>query len=149
MIYLIIFVGIYIDIEIQWATMNSTHVMAASKNNFVVWQYKTPKYSSIIGGNRNRIRMYHIDDTPSGAVEVIQDLDQNIETPTNIFASTDPICCLTSSNKVLIIGRESGLIQYYALPHTALYNRYKMISRPHKMAINCNSTYVKSTLPHM
>lgn len=84
--------------------------------------------------------MYHIDDTPSGAVEVIQDLDQNIEISVNTFISTDPICCLACSNKILLIARESGLIQYYALPHTALYNRNKMASRPHKMAINCNST---------
>ncbi|KRT79898.1 hypothetical protein AMK59_8174 [Oryctes borbonicus] len=120
--------------------MNATHAIAASKDNFIVWQYKTPKYSTVIGASRNRIRKYHIDDAPSGAVEVIQDLDQNIEIAVNTFASNDPICCLASSNKTLLIARESGLVQYYALPHVALYNRHKLAIRPHKMAINCNST---------
>lgn len=41
--------GKYVDIECQWVAMNSTHVIAASKNNFLVWQYKTPKSSSMIG----------------------------------------------------------------------------------------------------
>lgn len=43
------FIGVYVDIEMQWVTMNATHVIAASKNNFIVWQYKTPKYSTLIG----------------------------------------------------------------------------------------------------
>lgn len=91
-------------------------------------------------GTRGKCSVYHIDDSPSGAVEVIQDLEHNIDIPISTHNTNDPICCLAASDKALIIGRESGLIQHYTLPHTALFNRYKLTSRPHKLAINCNST---------
>lgn len=90
--------------------------------------------------------MYHIDDTPTGAVEIIQELDNTNNVQVSLHDTLDPICCLTASDKCLIIGRESGLLQYYALPHVVLTNRYKIATRPHKMAINCNSTYVLSIL---
>lgn len=37
------FIGKYIDIEPIVVTLNSYQVIAASKNNFIVWHYKTPK----------------------------------------------------------------------------------------------------------
>lgn len=118
--------------------MNSYQVVTASKNNFIIWHYKTPKSLS---GVRSRCKMYHIDDTPTGAVEIIQELDNANNVQVNLHDTLDPICCLTTSDNCLIIGRESGLLQYYALPHVVLINRYKISTRPHKMAINCNSTY--------
>ncbi|KAJ8923826.1 hypothetical protein NQ315_010408 [Exocentrus adspersus] len=129
--------GKYIDIEPLVVTMNSYQVFAASKNNFLVWHYKTPK--SITAGTA-RCKMFHIDDNPSGAVEIIQELDNINKIPVSMHDTIDPICCIAATDKCLIIGRESGLIQYYALPHIVLTNRYKISTRPHKMAINCNST---------
>ncbi|KAG5898787.1 hypothetical protein JTB14_010997 [Gonioctena quinquepunctata] len=129
--------GKYINIEPICVTMNSYQVIAASKNNFIVWHYKTPK--SITAGSA-RCKMFHIDDNPSGAVEIIQELDSSSNFPVVTHDTIDPICCLTATDKCLIIGRDSGLIQYYALPHIVLSNRYKISLRPHKMAINCNST---------
>lgn len=41
--------GKHVDLEIQWVTMNATHVIAASKSHFLIWQYGTPKSSTIIG----------------------------------------------------------------------------------------------------
>ncbi|KAJ8969636.1 hypothetical protein NQ317_009651 [Molorchus minor] len=129
--------GKYINIEPICVAMNSYQVFAASKNNFVVWHYKTPK--SITAGTA-RCKMFHIDDNPSGAVEIIQELDSIGKVPVSMHDTIDPVCCLSATDKCLIIGRESGLIQYYALPHIVLTNRYKISTRPHKMAINCNST---------
>ena len=54
--------------------------------------------------------------------------------------TNDPICGLTSSDKTLIIARESGAIQRYALPSVALVNKYNMETRPHHLAVNCNTT---------
>ncbi|XP_018578851.1 WD repeat-containing protein 35 isoform X2 [Anoplophora glabripennis] len=129
--------GKYINIEPLVVTMNSYQVFAASKNNFLVWHYKTPK--SITAGSA-RCKMFHIDDNPSGAVEIIQELDNVNKIQVSMHDTIDAICCITATDKCLIIGRESGLIQYYALPHIVLTNRYKISTRPHKMSINCNST---------
>lgn len=89
---------------------------------------------------RAKCKMYHIDDSPTGAVEVIQDLDNSDKLPVSTNPTLDPACCIACTDKCLIIGRESGLLQNYALPHVVLTNRYKISSRPHKIAINCNST---------
>lgn len=98
--------------------------------------------------NRSKYKLYHIDDSPSGAVEVIRDFDEySVDEQVNVHATTNPICCLTASDKCLIIGRESGMLQHYALPHVALVNRYRMNhSRPHKISINCNSRYLHTTV---
>ncbi|KAK7794863.1 hypothetical protein R5R35_002889 [Gryllus longicercus] len=127
----------YMDIQPMWIAMNSTHVFAASQDNFLLWHYRTPKSRStfVLAGSRQRKeRLYHVDDTPSGVAEVIQDLDRSYE-PT-----ADPICCMTASEKILIIGRESGMLQRYSLPQVALTNRYPLNCRPYKLAINSNGS---------
>ncbi len=35
----------------------------------------------------------------------------------------DPICCLAASEKMLLVGRESGVLQRYALPSLVFTNR--------------------------
>lgn len=84
--------------------------------------------------------MFHIDDNPSGAVEIIQELEGTNTIPVSTHETIDPVWCVVATDKCLVIGRDSGLIQYYALPHIVLTNRYKISTRPHKMAINSNST---------
>nr|CAD7260985.1 unnamed protein product [Timema shepardi] len=91
------------------------------------------------GSRQRKERLYHIDDSPSGIAEVIQDLDRSYEMTTNMQATADPICCLTVSENMLIIGRESGTLQRYSLPQVALTNRYNLNCCPYEVAINCNS----------
>lgn len=132
-------------------------MIVISKNNFIIWQYKTPKSSSVAGlfflqknilfsysviGTRTKCKMFHIDDNPTGAVEVIQELDNMDKITVSTETSKDPACCISCTDKCLIIGRESGLLQYYALPHVVLINKYQISLRPHKISINCNSTLV-------
>ncbi|KAL1493198.1 hypothetical protein ABEB36_011298 [Hypothenemus hampei] len=128
--------GKYINLEPLGVAMNSFQVIAASKNNFVVWHYKTPKAFS----RAARLKMFHIDDNPLGAADILQDLGNSSSIQVSTHQTIDPVCCLTASDTCLIIGRESGLIHYYVLPHIVLTNRYKISARPHKLAINCNST---------
>ncbi|RZF44312.1 hypothetical protein LSTR_LSTR006862 [Laodelphax striatellus] len=133
----------YMDMEPLWVAMNSSHVFAASRDNFLLWHYVTPKSHSTLGiaGARHRKeRLYHIDDTPSGVAEVIQDLDRSFQPTVNTQATSDPICCLAASDKLVLIGRESGAIQRYSLPQVALVQRYSLACRPNSIAINCDST---------
>lgn len=86
-------------------------------------------------------KRYHIDDTPSGVAEVINDLDKGgYEPPTNKNPTTDPVCCIAISENTLLIGRESGSIHEYSVPNVALRNRHSLPNRPYKMAINSNSS---------
>jgi WD repeat-containing protein 35 len=77
--------------------------------------------------------MYHVDDSPAG-IPSADALEQRS------VVSQDPICCLTATEKLLIVARESGLIQRYTLPSIAITNRYSIATKPHKMEVNCNST---------
>lgn len=86
-------------------------------------------------------KRYHIDDTPSGIVEVINDLDKGgYEPPLNTDPTPDPICCIAISESILLIGRESGTINEYSVPNVALRNRHSLSNPPYKIAINSNST---------
>lgn len=123
--------------------MNSQYVVAASRDHFLLWHYHTPKGASTLHNVKGRKdKRYHIDDTPSGVVDVINDLDQagGFELPPNTHATTDPICCVAISESILLVGRESGSIHEYSVQNVALRNRHSISSRPNKMAINCNSS---------
>lgn len=132
----------YTNLKPQYLAMNSTHVIIASKDEFLLWQYHTPKSSSSLHGLKpRRDKRFHIDDSPTGVVEVLNDLEKNgYEPPSNSVPTQDPICCVAISEKCLLIGRESGTIQEYTIPHVAVSNRYSTHNRPFKIAINCNST---------
>lgn len=73
---------------------------------------------------------------------MLNDLDANstYDIPSKTDPSQDPICCIAASENLLLVGRESGLIHEYTLPHLVLRNRHYLQTRSYKMAINCNST---------
>ncbi|XP_038051533.1 WD repeat-containing protein 35-like isoform X3 [Patiria miniata] len=130
----------YIDIEPIYIAVTRTHVIAASKEAFYVWQFKTAKKLTAMEVNQamgrkkdSRERVYHIDDTPSGAGESILDFSKAFA-PTN-----DAVCCVCASDKLLIVGRESGTLNRYSLPHLALTNKHTVNCRPHALSLNCNS----------
>ena len=130
----------YINIEPTFITMTSTHVFAASRESCFAWHFRTAKSWTHLtldaeksGRRDRRERVFHIDDNPSGQ-ETATNYERMLE------KSNDPICALTASDKTLIIARESGSLQRYALPSVALVNRYTLSSRPHHLALNCNTT---------
>ncbi|EEB10935.1 WD-repeat protein, putative [Pediculus humanus corporis] len=129
-----------IEIEPLWLAINSSAVFIASKNNFAIWSFKAHEVHSSVNLVHKKIKIYHIDDIPCGVADVIQDLDVNYEPVKDTFATSDPICCITASDKILLIARESGVIQHYTLPHIALTLRYSVHNRLYSMFINCDST---------
>lgn len=58
------------------------------------------------------------------------------------FATSDVICCLTASQNTLVIGRASGTLMRYGLPHLTLDNKYVVKCRPQILALNCDSSRV-------
>lgn len=129
-----------VDMEPLWLSINSSHVFIASKNNFAVWSFKIPKLHSSVYSTHRKIRTFHVDDIPCGVSDVIQDLSTNYTPSKENFPTTDPICCITASDKVFLVARESGIIQHYALPHVTLVLRYSVHSRPYTISLNCDST---------
>ncbi|XP_011503648.1 PREDICTED: WD repeat-containing protein 35 [Ceratosolen solmsi marchali] len=132
----------FLDLEPSQITMNNNTVIVASKNNFLLWNFRAPQNFDFNEIKSKNERIYHIDDTPTGITEVIQDLDRHkyFESSISRRNSTDPISCISTTENILLIARESGIIQQYSLPQVTLMKRYTSLSRPYKLAINCNST---------
>ncbi|KAM6969516.1 WD repeat-containing protein 35 [Tautogolabrus adspersus] len=131
----------YIDIDPLFVTMTKTHVIAASKEAFYLWQYRVAKKLTALEINQvtrtkkeGRERVYHIDVNPSGAGDSGPDF-------TKAFTATrDPICCITATDKTLIVGRESGTVHRYSLPNVVLINKYTLNNRAYYLSLNCNSS---------
>ncbi|NWT50042.1 WDR35 protein, partial [Erythrocercus mccallii] len=131
----------YIDIEPLFVTMTKTHVIAASKEAFYVWQYRVAKKLTAMEINQlartrkeGRERLYHIDDTSSGSGDGHLDYSRAFE------GTRDPICAITASDKILLVGRESGTIQRYSLPSVAVVQSYTLDCRAYQLSLNCNSS---------
>ena len=141
-----------VKIEPLFLAITTNHVFAASRDAFFVWHFRTAKswtHLRIDSGSaaaqrastaseRNRERLFHIDDNATGALAASGGAKNNMEE--EISPSIDPICCIVASDKILLIARESGSLHRYALPNVALTNRYTLQTKPHKLALNCNST---------
>uniref|UniRef100_A0A803XM55 WD repeat-containing protein 35 n=1 Tax=Meleagris gallopavo TaxID=9103 RepID=A0A803XM55_MELGA len=133
----------YIDIGPLFVTMTRTHVIAASKEAFYIWQYRVAKKLTAMEINQvartrkeGRERIYHIDDTPSGSGDGHLDYSKAVE------GTRDPICAITASDKILLVGRESGTIHRYSLPNVGIIQKYTLNCRAHQLSLNCNSSRV-------
>ncbi|XP_036398202.1 WD repeat-containing protein 35 isoform X1 [Megalops cyprinoides] len=131
----------YIDIDPLFVTMTRTHVIAASKEAFYTWQYRVAKKLTALEINQvaktrkeGRERVYHIDDSPSGTGDGTLDFGKAFT------ATRDCICCITATDKTLIVGRESGTIQRYSLPNVGLVQKYSLNYRAYQLSLNCNSS---------
>uniref|UniRef100_A0A8B9JMT6 WD repeat-containing protein 35 n=1 Tax=Astyanax mexicanus TaxID=7994 RepID=A0A8B9JMT6_ASTMX len=107
----------YIDIDPLFITMTKTHVIAASKEAFYAWQYRVAKKLTALEIN-----------------QVAKTRKEGRE------RSEDPICCITASDKTLIVGRESGVLQKYSLPSITLLQKYSLSYRAYQLSLNCNSS---------
>uniref|UniRef100_A0AAR2KWZ5 WD repeat-containing protein 35 n=1 Tax=Pygocentrus nattereri TaxID=42514 RepID=A0AAR2KWZ5_PYGNA len=131
----------YIDIDPLFVTMTKTHVITASKEAFYAWQYRVAKKLTALEINQvaktrkeGRERVYHIDDSPSGTTNGALDFAKAFT------ATRDPICCITASDRTLIVGRESGTLQKYSLPNITLLQKYSLAYRAYQLSLNCNSS---------
>jgi len=145
----------YIDVQPRYLCMTEYHVIVAgscsqsagagtaSEEVVYVWQYRTggPKIISAdsaalaqLRRKDGREKMWHVDDLPSaslaGGLERIQSHE----------ATTDFVCSVCGSDKLLLVGRESGQIQVYSLPHVTLEGKIQVNCRPQMISLNCKSS---------
>ncbi|KAL5245231.1 hypothetical protein ACI65C_012641 [Semiaphis heraclei] len=130
----------HINFEPIWITMNGALVIVSSHTSFMTWQYSVPKShsASITNVKRKKVKMFHIDDTPSGVDELTQE-SREFKSSSFQKETKDRITCITASDQYLFIGRESCALQKYSLPQVALVERKMLSSKPYKLALNSNS----------
>ena len=147
--------------------MASHSVFAASRDLFFVWNFRTAQALSHVesgrkvfqscirikkrsnkkimqGSSNRREQTYHIDDATGSGIGGMNNIHARGSASTaNLQQHTstqDPICCLAASEKVRIVGRESGTLQKFSLPSVALAAKYSISTKPYKVNINCNSS---------
>jgi WD repeat-containing protein 35 len=142
----------YVDVNPLYITMTKYHVVVASDTSVYCWQYRTPvsKLTSLdadgpsLRRREGREVMFHIDDAPDTSslarIEGKTGADLHKEFARQNQGTSDAICCVAASEHMFVVGRESGTIQRYSLPHIALEHTYIVRCRPQLLAINCDST---------
>ncbi|XP_063406795.1 WD repeat-containing protein 35-like isoform X2 [Mytilus trossulus] len=136
----------YVEIDPVYLTMTKTHIITGSKEAFYTWQFKNPKkLSTLEVAGRRRTgteRLHHIDEQPSGgAAQDEVDFSKAFQSFYQKRLNTeDPICCICSSDKVLIVGRESGTLNRYSMPMLSLTHKYALNCRPHQLSLNSTSS---------
>ena len=131
----------YVNVEPLFVSITKYHVIVASEEVVYVWQYRTAvskltSYESSGGAlairkKEGRERTFHISDVP-------QPEGVPLTHPTG--DTDDTITCICANEECLLVGRESGTVQRYSLPHLALEAKYVLKCRPQLLAVNCNST---------
>lgn len=129
----------YIEMDPVYLTMTKTHIVAASREAFYTWQFKNPKKLSTleVAGRRKTgtERLHHVDDHPTGG-PATDDIDFS-----KAFTGTeDQICSICASDKILVVGRESGTLNRYSMPMLSLTQKYALECRPHQLSLNCTSS---------
>jgi WD repeat-containing protein 35 len=139
----------FLDVDPAFTAMTQQHVIIASDEQVVVWQYRSRVRRmagvSVAAGLRQvqgKVRTFHIDDDlavdgrraePGSASGSGSGLAVGA-------ATTDPITCVAASAKILLVGRASGMVMRYTLPHLVNDAKYMLRGRPAQIAINCTST---------
>eukprot|EP00232_Nephroselmis_pyriformis_P019088 CAMPEP_0182899530 /NCGR_PEP_ID=MMETSP0034_2-20130328/28121_1 /TAXON_ID=156128 /ORGANISM="Nephroselmis pyriformis, Strain CCMP717" /LENGTH=1198 /DNA_ID=CAMNT_0025033565 /DNA_START=181 /DNA_END=3774 /DNA_ORIENTATION=- len=133
----------YIEVEPMYVCMTAYHVIVASEEVVYVWQYRTlvSKLTSVDAGGAGasmrrkdgRERMFHIDEVPQEDVG-----PEKFRAP--MGNTSDPACSMCASDSFLLIGRESGVVSRYSLPHLTPEPKLVLRCRPQVMQLNCDST---------
>jgi len=126
----------YINFEPLFVSISRTHVVASNQQTTYVWQYNK---KSRLAKDPGKIKMskenaFHIDQTPDTSKPYEK------ETYNHGPASQDPITAVTNSEEYLIIGRESGIILKFTLPHISIERKFNIKGTPEQLSLNCNST---------
>jgi WD repeat-containing protein 35 len=111
----------YIQIEPLFVCVSHTHVVAASHSALYIWHYRTASRLAVTElthlsrkGWDGQERIIHVDEEPTESDKTVVDYSKAAK-PTS-----DAICCVCTSDQGLVVGRESGALQYYSLPSVTL-----------------------------
>ena len=128
-----------INIEPLYACMNKTHIFIASNDSVYVWQYRS-QVSKLLSQETSKRKIgremgFNIDESPD--LNALYDPERFMKAAR---ASQDPISCITAGDGFFIVGRASGTLQKYTIPHVALECKYILRCRPKLIGINCNAS---------
>ena len=136
-----------IPVQPKSMAMTTQHIIVASDTMVYVWHYRTAvsKLTSVVSAKSHqrregRERAFRIDDT--SARDILPSFEAGGDDGYGAASAetSDPVCCLCASDKLLIIGRSSDKLYRFTLPHLGRDNDMKVKGRPAVLSINCDST---------
>jgi len=136
----------YISIRPIHVTMTPLHVVIADGRVVYLWQYKTQVLKLTSADQAKAAELNQIRRTTGRErmLDVNADSDSPASTLETFSYPSDPtqdrITAITASEKNLIVGRESGLLQRYSLPHISLEQTNVVRCRPQLVRLNCDSS---------
>jgi WD repeat-containing protein 35 len=135
----------------KYVSMGANHFMAANDRTVYVWQFQTGGTSDQLlsssntsagtsastgRGSTSKERIFDIETIAYSQVQTLETFKLSSE------AVLNPIVCVTVSDKYLMVGRKSGLITRFTLPHLSAENEYYTSSgvEPFRLELSCYST---------
>jgi len=131
----------FINVDPNYVYMTKTHVIICSLDHIYVWQYRSQSAKAAafesMGGSRRLGKevAFYVEDTPN--MNAIYDKDRYDVTS---LESNDPITSVTANDSIMVVGRASGSLVRYSLPHITVEAKLFLKYRPNIMEVNCNST---------
>jgi len=138
-----------VEVLVNKVVINSTQVIAAGRDTFVVWSFTAfgTKNSTTSTLKQDFMAFkYDIDDVDESGIKTGTNL---IERRKSSFADklistfvsrSEPIVCITASEKILTIGLEGGSFEIYLLPKVTPVQNFTIACQPLKIALNCDSS---------
>jgi WD repeat-containing protein 35 len=111
------------------------------------YRYVANRADTVAAARRKegRERLFHIDDPSASALPISPAMTSLTDSKALSFlklATPDPVCCVTATQTTLLVGRASGTLMKYSLPHLTFEQRYQVRCRPQILALNCDSSRV-------
>ena len=132
----------YMNFEPLYSSMTRTHIVASSNDYVYVWQYRnqvarlTTFESSAMNGVRKLGRdiAWFVDDVPDTNLMYDREVFQNEK------QTEDIICAIYANESFLLVGRLSGTVMRFTLPHISVEPKQFLQGRPQILLLNCTST---------
>jgi len=126
--------------------MSAFHIVIADERVCYIWQYRTQLVKLTASDQARALEQAQLARRSTGRERLldVENRDESPATPVENFSYPtepvqDPITAVTASDKNLIIGRKSGLLQRYTLPHITLEQRNTLRCQPALLKLNCES----------
>ncbi|CAD7934483.1 unnamed protein product [Amoebophrya sp. A120] len=122
---------------IKGVSMTKTHVVVCSQDAVYLWSWNrdSNKKGAAATSAKKAEMMFHIQDDAH-----FVEKDEFAHGALDQGQIQDGIACVTASDTTLLIGRESGLVQKYALPFLQKDGRFTIKINPQIFQLNVSST---------
>jgi WD repeat-containing protein 35 len=135
----------------KYVSMGPNHLAVANDRTVYTWQFQST-VSAVAGGSA----MSTMDQITSGRSQQSRERIFDIETISYSQAQSvetfeiltdevrNPITCITISDRYLVVGRKSGTLTRFTLPHLNVENEYTVAgnAEPFRIELSCLSTKI-------